>query len=200
LNSNEELVDSLLRSGFLHSLKVIKTFKSVDRGFFVDPSIAYIDSALPFLSVTTSQPSVIALCVEKAEIKDKDNVLEIGSGSGYQTAILSKLASNGIVTSLEIKGEVFKNVKNKIERLGLKNVEFFLSDGKNGFKKNAPYDVIICSAAIKDIPKTWLDQLKNGGRLLAPVGVEKQWLVLIRKQGSFFSKERLLPVVFIPIQ
>lgn len=88
-------------------------------------------------------------------------MLEIGSGSGYQTAILSKLAFEGKITSLEIDKNVFESAKGRVKNLGLKNVGVFLADAKKGFKKNAPYDVITCGAVVKEIPKTWLDQLKD---------------------------------------
>ncbi|MBW2969913.1 protein-L-isoaspartate(D-aspartate) O-methyltransferase [Candidatus Woesearchaeota archaeon] len=180
--------------------RVIKVFKEVKREKFVLPQYkkqAYLDVALPIIAgQTISQPSTVILMLDALEVGKDMKVLEIGAGSGYNAALLGKLAKK--VYSIERIKELAEMAKKNLK--GIKNVEIIWADGKKGYEKEAPYDRIIVTAAAKTIPKKLLEQLKDNGTLLMPVGPEhSQELIRARKKGKKFHYEKLGGYVFVPL-
>ncbi len=185
------------------SKQVIAAFKQVPREEFVLPEwkeAAYEDSALPIIAgQTISQPSTVALMLDALEVKKGMKVLEIGAGSGYNAAVLSKIA--GKVYSIERIKELAEFAKKNLARAGIKNVNVIHADGKKGYAKEAPYDRIIVTAGAEKIPEALLKQLKDGGILLMPVGPEYgQELIRARRKGKDYLYEKLGGYVFVPLR
>ena len=185
------------------SKKVISAFKKVPREEFVLPEwkeAAYEDSALPIIAEQTiSQPSTVVLMLDALEVKEGMKVLEIGAGSGYNAALLSKIAEK--VHSIERIKELAAFAKKNLKKAGIKNVTVIHADGKKGYAKEAPYDRIIVTAAAEKIPDVLLKQLKNNGVLLMPVGPEYgQELIRVRKKGKDYFHEKLGGYVFVPLR
>jgi len=201
IRSNEELVEHLIRSGCLSDERVVKAFSKVDRAVFVPPELkdsAYFDTALPVaLGQTISQPLVVAVCTQALRLKPGDNVLEVGTGSGYQAAILAELVgAGGRVYSIERFSELTEYAR---ERVKNKNVEFVVGDGSKGLP-GKKFDAVLVTAACPRLPKPLLEQLKAGGRLVAPVSAGwAQDLVLVEKTRDGLKETTLLPVVFVPL-
>ena len=206
MKSNEELVEYLKEKGYLNDPKVIEAFLHVDRKFFVPEKykdLAYEDIVIPIKEgVTISQPCVLAVMIEALDVKPGMKVLEIGTGSGYSTAILSYLVGPaGKVISVEIDEEAYNYAKEKIEALGLKNVKLVLGDGSLGYPQEAPYDRIIIHASIHEIPPTLIWQLKEKGIIVAPIGTSwGQTLYRIVKHKEKLEKIPLLDVIFVPLK
>ena len=159
---------------------------------------AYGDHPVPIgEGQTISQPLIVAYMTECLELKGGERVLEIGTGSGYQAAILGELA--GEVYTIEIVPTLARRAKADLARLGYTNVFVREGDGYRGWPEKAPFDGIIVTAAPPTIPKPLLDQLKVGGRLVAPIGVDVQQLVRMTRTESGFREERLVPVRFVPM-
>jgi protein-L-isoaspartate(D-aspartate) O-methyltransferase len=206
-NELKEMVLYLRLNGFLKSEAVERALLSVDRYYFVPENLnafSYKDLALPIgHGQTISAPSVVALMLEKLEIKDGMNVLEVGTGSGYNAALLAELVGpKGRVTTIETLPELAKLAKENIKKLNkdYENIEFVVGDGSKGYPPNAPYDAIAVTAAMPWLDKSHplIKQLAPHGKLIAPVGDEYyQNLILYdRKRDSF---ESVLPVVFVPL-
>ncbi|WP_319201203.1 protein-L-isoaspartate(D-aspartate) O-methyltransferase [uncultured Ilyobacter sp.] len=193
--------DQLIGRG-IKDAKVLKAMSSTPREEFVrerDKLVSYADTPLSIgWGQTISQPYIVAYMLERLDISEEHVVLEIGTGSGYEAAILSRLAKE--VVTIEIVEDLYKEAKNRLEDMGYKNIEVIKGDGYRGYEKKAPYDRIILSAAPTGIPETLVGQLAIGGKLIAPIGGLFQDLVLIEKDesGKIF-KERLLPVRFVPM-
>ncbi len=197
----EILIRKFERMGI--SKKVISAFKQVDREYFVLPEwkkAAYEDSALPIIAEQTiSQPSTVVLMLNALEVKEGMKVLEIGAGSGYNAALLSKLA--GKVYSIERIKKLAEFAKKNLKKAGIKNVKVIHADGKKGYAKEAPYDRIIVTAAAEKIPNVLLKQLKDEGVLLMPVGpAYGQELIRVRKKGKDYLYEKLGGYVFVPLR
>jgi protein-L-isoaspartate(D-aspartate) O-methyltransferase len=159
---------------------------------------AYGDHPVPIgEGQTISQPLIVAYMTECLELKGGEKILEVGTGSGYQAAILAEIA--GEVDTIEIVPSLAKRAKVDLARLGYKNVFVREGDGYRGWPEKAPFDGIIVTAAPPTIPQPLLDQLKVGGRLVVPVGVDVQQLVRITRTESGFREERLVPVRFVPM-
>jgi protein-L-isoaspartate(D-aspartate) O-methyltransferase len=159
---------------------------------------AYGDHPVPIgEGQTISQPLIVAYMTECLELKGGERVLEVGTGSGYQAAILAEIA--GEVDTIEIVPSLAKRAAADLARLGYSNVFVRQGDGYRGWPEKAPFDGIIVTAAPPTIPKPLLEQLKVGGRLVAPVGVDVQQLVRITRTESGFSEEKLVPVRFVPM-
>ncbi len=185
------------------SRNVISAFKQTPREEFVLPEwrdAAYEDSALPIIAEQTiSQPSTVVIMLDALEVKEGMKVLEIGAGSGYNAALLSKLA--GQVYSIERIKELAEFAKKNLKKAGIKNVTVIHADGKKGYAKEAPYDRIIVTAAAEKIPDVLLKQLKDGGVLLMPVGPEYgQELIRVRRKGKEYFHEKLGAYVFVPLR
>ena len=199
--SKESLLIQFERMGI--SKKVISAFKKVPREEFVLPEWkeeAYEDTPLPIIAgQTISQPSTIVLMLDALEVKDGMKVLEIGAGSGYNAAFLSKLEAK--VYTIERIKELAEFAKKNLKRTGIKNVTVIHADGRKGYAKEAPYDRIIVTAAAEKIPEALLEQLKDGGVLLMPVGPEYgQELIRVRRKGKEHSYEKLGGYMFVPLR
>lgn len=182
--------------------RVLDAMREIPRHLFIPDELgaaAYHDRPLPIGSgQTISQPYIVGLMTSLLELKQNDKVLEIGAGSGYQAAILSKLARS--VITVERLPEIASKAKSMMQRLGISNVNVVVGDGTLGYAPDAPYDGIIITAASPDIPPPLVDQLADTGRLVAPVGPrDLQQLVRIRKQGDRISHETFGGVVFVPL-
>jgi len=158
------------------------------------------DTALPIVAEQTiSQPSTVVSMLDALEVGTGMKVLEIGAGSGYNAALLSKLAKK--VYSIERIKELVELARKNLKKAGIKNVNVIHADGKKGYAKEAPYDRIIVTAAAKKIPDTLLKQLKNGGVLLMPVGPEYgQELIRVRRKGKDYLYEKLGGYMFVPLR
>jgi len=182
--------------------RVLSAMRELPRHLFVpEPyrSAAYQDSPLPIgQGQTISQPYIVARMTELLQISPEDRVLEIGTGSGYQAAILGKLASE--VVSLERIPEVAEMAKKNLESLGLSNVRVVVTDGTEGYPERAPYNAILVTASTPEVPRPLMDQLAEGGRLVAPVGSrDLQELVRLVRKGGEFLRESYGGVVFVPL-
>jgi protein-L-isoaspartate(D-aspartate) O-methyltransferase len=160
---------------------------------------AYDDGPLPIgFGQTISQPYVVAFMTQKLEPQPSDRVLEVGTGSGYQAAVLAGLVKE--VYSIEIVPELAKRAEADLQRLGYKNVHVRAGDGYKGWPEAAPFDAIIVTCAPEDVPNPLISQLKDGGRMIIPVGPRSdQQLVLLRKQGDRLEQRAVLPVRFVPM-
>ena len=196
-----QLVETLKAKG-IREPAVLKAISEVPRHLFVPEGVrhrAYEDSALPIASgQTISQPYVQARSLEVAGLTGREKVLEIGTGSGYQTALIGRLAS--MVFSVERVESLARVARAALESAGVRNVTVLVGDGTLGWNAYAPYDAIIVSAASPEVPQPLLRQLADGGKLVIPLGDrEYQTLTLIQKQGDDFSRTSLGDVRFVPL-
>ncbi len=180
---------------------VINAMLTVKRHLFVPEklkSFAYEDHPLPIgCDQTISQPYIVALMTELLEVKKTHRVLEVGTGSGYQAAILSLLADS--VFTIEIIPELAHSAEKRLDSLGYKNVLVKAGDGYKGWKEHAPFDGIIVTCAPKEVPPPLLEQLITGGKMVIPVGSYYQELLLITKDSSGTSEKSIIPVRFVPM-
>jgi protein-L-isoaspartate(D-aspartate) O-methyltransferase len=182
--------------------RVLDAMRRVPRHLFVskgDEDYAYDDGALPIgLGQTISQPYIVALMTELARIRPTDKVLEIGTGSGYQAAVLGELAAS--VYSIEIIDSLARRAAERLKELGYKNIVVLCGDGYKGWPDQAPFDAIIVTAAPPEIPEELVRQLAPGGRMVIPVGTSVQNLIVIRKNADgTTSTEEHIPVRFVPM-
>jgi protein-L-isoaspartate(D-aspartate) O-methyltransferase len=201
-NSHEGLVHLIEREG-TNDERVLDAVRRIDRADFVPEGLeaeAYLDRpvALPDHQ-TTSQPSLIARMIEAAAIGPDDVVLEVGTGYGYQTALLGLLARR--VYSIERHERLARAAEKNLERAGIENVSVFVGDGWKGLPDKAPFDAIVVSAAASEVPKALVDQLSDGGRLVIPVARRRSDDVLLfEKQGDQLREVRLVtPARFVPL-
>lgn len=199
-----DLINYLKNSRFLNDKKVEDAFRNIPRHEFVPSSeldYAYYNEPLPIKkNQTISQPAVVSRMTEWLDVRQGQKVLEIGTGSGWQTAILSYLVGQGTVYSVEIKPELVKFAQENLEKLGINNVNMILSDGSIGYSKASPYDRIMITAACTEIPLPLLDQLADGGLLIAPVGDSSQSLVLLQKtRKGIIEIKNESHYVFVPL-
>jgi protein-L-isoaspartate(D-aspartate) O-methyltransferase len=173
----------------------------VPRHEFVPPDLvesAYEDNALPLkLGQTISQPYIVAYMTQALELRGTERVLEIGTGSGYQAAVLAKIVPE--VYTIEILPELKEQAAAVLSKLGFRNVHFRVGDGYLGWPEQAPFDRIIVTAAPREIPHALIDQLKVGGRLVIPVGVSDQNLIVVEKKESGITSRTTIPVRFVPM-
>ena len=182
--------------------RVLAVMGKVPRHEFVRPALrsqAYGDHPLPIgHGQTISQPFIVAFMTEKLNPKPTDKVLEIGTGSGYQAAVLAGLVSN--VYTIEIVEPLAKRAEADLKRLGYTNVMVKAGDGYKGWPEAAPFDAVIVTCAPDHVPQPLVDQLKEGGRMMIPVGPAfNQELYLLRKKGGKAEKQAVLPVRFVPM-
>ena len=197
--ARQEMVSRQLRARGIHDDRVLAAMARVPREKFVAPgweSDAYTDQPLPIGGgQTISQPYVVARMAELAEIQPDDHVLDVGVGSGYQTAIVAVLA--GRVSGVEIRGELAAEAEKRFAELGLE-VAIRVGDGGYGWPERAPFDAILVAAAATRVPAPLLAQLADGGRLVLPEGDSwRQELVRYRRRGDDFTREELGPVRFV---
>ena len=197
------MVESQLRERGISDERLLAAMSKVPRHEFVSQqnwNEAYADHPIPIAEKqTTSQPYMIAAMIQAAEIKPEDCVLEIGAGSGYQTALLAELASQ--VFAVERYPSLAETAQHTLERLGYRNAKIVTGDGSLGLPEAAPYDAIIVSAAAPRVPQALMDQLAVGGRLLIPVGeADQQVLQLIQRNADCSTSVRTLEGCrFVPL-
>ena len=196
------LIMQLRRRG-IRTTRVLRAVELVPRDLFVDPAFAehaYQDIALPIeCGQTISQPYVVAYMTEKLEVEDRHKVLEIGTGSGYQAAVLSHVCRR--LYTIERWRELQKAAERRFTKLGIANITSIIGDGWLGWPPQAPFDRIIVTAAAADPPRALLEQLKVGGRMIIPLGESRdsQSLVQIDKTDAGIEETALLPVRFVPL-
>ena len=204
-SQREQMVERQIRRRGVRDERLLDALRSVPRHLFVPPdsrALAYEDHPLSIgYGQTISQPYIVAFMSENLKVREGQNVLEVGCGSGYQAAILSYLGAN--VTSLERIPQLAKMAKGNLQAAGFADVEVLSSDGTVGYEENAPYDRILVTAAGPEVPSTLYAQLKPGGILLLPVGGRwSQELVRIEKAagpGDRDKREKILSCVFVPL-
>lgn len=192
-----------LRRQGITDTRTLGAMEAVPREMFVSSHFrdkAYEDHALPIeKDQTISQPTIVATMTMMLDVNDRHTVLEIGTGSGYQAAVLAKLARR--VHSIERHRELFEVAQARFEALGLRNITTHFGDGAKGWPHAAPYDRIIVTAASPVIQPAWNEQLADGGIMVLPLGetVADQHLVKVLKEGDKLHLEHLMPVRFVPL-
>ncbi len=199
--ARHEMVERQIVARGVRDPRVLDAMRRVPRHLFVPASEAphaYEDRPLPIgSSQTISQPYIVAFMTEQLRLKGTEKVLEIGTGSGYQTAVLSLLASQ--VYSIEIRPELARTAEDRLRSLGYRNVEVRAADGYRGWPEKGPFDGILVTAAPEKVPPPLLDQLAPGGRMVIPVGGFYQELKVIERQADgTFAERSVLPVRFVP--
>jgi len=200
--TRDRLVERL-RQGGIRSTAVLEQIRNVPRHLFVDEALAsraYEDTALPIgLGQTISQPFVVARMTEALlDGFDGESVLEIGTGCGYQTAVLAPLVKK--IYTVERIRELYQKTRQRLRDLNIYNVQFRPGDGWEGWAKYAPYDGILVAAAAVEVPQKLLEQLAPGGRLIIPVGPSgKQDLIMVVRRGDQYEQESLGAVSFVPL-
>lgn len=197
-----DMVEYHLRRRGVKDERVLQAFLKIPRHKFVQPQDlwqAYEDYPLPIgFGQTISQPYMVAIMTELLELKGNERVLEIGTGSGYQAAILAELAHE--VVTIERIPELARRAEQILRELGYTNVKVVIGDGSKGYLNDAPYDGIVVTAAAPNVPEVLLQQLKDGGRLVIPVGTQSlQELVRVIRQGDHFKRQNFGSCMFVPL-
>jgi protein-L-isoaspartate(D-aspartate) O-methyltransferase len=200
----EAMVERQLRRRGITEPEILDAFRAVPREKFISEEyahLAYGDHPLPIeANQTISQPYIVALMIQAARIKPSDKVLEVGAGSGYAAAVISRIAAR--VIGIERQQELIGVARERLERLGYDNVAIVEGDGTRGCPEHAPFDAILAAASGSHVPKPWVDQLSDGGRIVMPVG-EPGWvqeLVKVTKEsGGKLNQENLGGVRFVPL-
>ena len=197
-----KMVEEQILGRGIKDLSVMEVLSRVPRHLFVNSSLqhrAYGDCPLPIgENQTISQPYIVALMTQVLDLKGGERVLEIGTGSGYQTAILAELASH--VFTIERVKPLVKKTKELLEGLKYKNIVFKTFDGTYGWRDQSPFDAILISAAAPSIPKSLIEQLADKGRLVAPVGErESQDLIVLNKNGNKVMERKIGSCKFVPL-
>jgi protein-L-isoaspartate(D-aspartate) O-methyltransferase len=200
----EAMVERQIESRGIRDPKILEAFRAVPREAFIAQEyadLAYGDHPLPIeAGQTISQPYIVALMMDAAEIKAGDKVLEVGAGSGYAAAVISRIASR--VIAIERKGELVRVARERMQRLGYDNVEIVEGDGTRGWPDGAPFDAIVAAASGSHVPKPWIEQLAEGGRIVMPVG-EPNWIQKLvkvtRGPAGKLITEDLGGVRFVPL-
>jgi protein-L-isoaspartate(D-aspartate) O-methyltransferase len=197
----EKMVETQIKARGVKDPRVLSALLKVERHRFVPDKYlgsAYSDQPLPIgEGQTISQPYIVALMTELLELKGNDKVLEIGTGSGYQAAILAELARE--VYTIEIIEPLASTARERLSELGYQNVKVKAGDGYLGWPEVAPFDAIIVTAAPDHIPKPLIEQLKEGGRMVLPVGTFTQELKKIVKRSGRMETIDVIPVLFVPM-
>jgi protein-L-isoaspartate(D-aspartate) O-methyltransferase len=197
----ERMVETQIKARGVKDPRVLAAMLKVERHLFVPRDLhptAYSDQPLPIgEGQTISQPYIVALMTELLDLKGDDKVLEVGTGSGYQAAILAELAKE--VYSIEIIEKLAISAEKLLFDLGYKSIKVKAGDGYLGWPEVAPFDAIIVTCAPDHIPKPLMDQLKEGGRMVIPVGEFTQELKKIVKRGGKLETTNVIPVIFVPM-
>jgi protein-L-isoaspartate(D-aspartate) O-methyltransferase len=199
--AREAMVATQIASRGIHDPKTLAALRKVPRHLFVPPATAaqaYEDHPLPIgHGQTISQPYIVAFMTEALGLTGGESVLEVGTGSGYQAAVLAEIAAH--VRTIEIVAPLAEEAAALLKRLGYANVEVRAGDGYQGWPEAAPFDAIMVTAAAPRVPEPLKQQLKDGGRLILPVGDEWQELVVVTRRGDRFEEKQVLPVRFVPM-
>jgi protein-L-isoaspartate(D-aspartate) O-methyltransferase len=199
----EQMVEEQIITRGIHTPMILKAMRTIPRHRFVPVkyrSLAYTDQPLPIgEEQTISQPYVVAFMTDVLEVEPHFRVLEIGTGSGYQAAVLAELVKE--VCTVEIVSVLAERSRELLAELGYHNVYFKVDNGRQGWLEKAPFDRIIVTAASENIPDDLIRQLKPNGKMIIPVGngFWSQNLVLVTRQKKGFSREKILPVRFVPL-
>jgi protein-L-isoaspartate(D-aspartate) O-methyltransferase len=196
------MVDQQLRSRDVRDLRVLEAMLQVPRHRFVpqgEVERAYWDGPLPIgQGQTISQPYIVGLMTQLAQPLESAVALDIGTGSGYQAAVLSLLCTH--VYSIEIHEALADSARERLGQLGFKNITVKAGDGYGGWPEHAPFDAIIVAAAPEHVPQPLIDQLKPGGRLVIPVGRYHQGLIVVHKNADgSVRRQQIIPVAFVPM-
>lgn len=199
----QTMVEEQLISRGIHNQNVLDAFLTVDRKLFLPPDkswLAYADQPVSIgYSQTISQPYVVAYMTEKMELTKESKVLEIGTGCGYQTALLAELSDS--VYSVEVIPELISLAKQNLSKVNIQNIQIFQGNGREGLAQHAPFSHIIVTAGSQDIPQKLVNQLSHDGKMIIPIGknLHSQELILITKKKDTISQKTLLPVRFVPL-
>lgn len=196
----EQLIEVLRRD--ISDERVLQALRDTPREMFVPEDIrqfSYMNIPLGIgYDQTISQPYIVALMCEILDVRESDIVLDIGTGSGYHAAVLSRLCDR--VISIEVVPELAIQAKQRLNELGYENIDVIVGDGREGYKATAPYDKITSAAATTEIPNEWKEQLKEGGRIVAPIVVDDtQRLMSFTKENSALTSEEHGIVRFVPL-
>ncbi len=195
------MVDLQIRRRGVTDPRVLRAMETVPRHAFVPPELrhlAHADEPLPIgEGQTISQPYIVAYMTEALGLQGGEKILEIGTGSGYQTAVLAEIVRE--VFTVEVVEALSQRAEEVLGRLGYGNIRFRVGDGSRGWPEEAPFDAILVTAAPPDVPEALKQQLAPGGRLVLPVGVQAQDLCRITRTAKGFQRETLLPVRFVPL-
>lgn len=199
--TRERLVQRLIDQG-ITNIAVLDVMRNVPRHLFLDEAMAhraYEDTALPIgFQQTLSQPYIVARMTELLiGGRDPGKILEIGSGSGYQSAVLAGLVDE--VYALERIKPLLQSARKRVRQLKLRNVQMRHGDGYDGWAAQAPFDGILAAAAADEVPEALLEQLAPGGRLIMPVGGREQHLVIVDRSKTGFERRQIEPVHFVPL-
>lgn len=197
-----DMVENQIVSRGIQNAKVVEAMLKVKRHLFVPENYlnsAYGDNPIPIeQGQTVSQPYMVALMTELLNPKTGQKILEIGTGSGYQTAVLAETNSN--IYTIEIIEDIALSARKTLEELEYHNIKYKIGDGYKGWEENAPYEGIIVTAAPIEIPERLIDQLSLHGRLVIPVGESSQELLLIEKTTEGITRKRITSVRFVPMK
>jgi protein-L-isoaspartate(D-aspartate) O-methyltransferase len=195
------MVEYQIRRRGVKDRKVLRAMLKVPRHLFVPEQmkeLAYGDEPLPIgEGQTISQPYIVAYMTEALRLRGRERVLEIGTGSGYQTAILAEIVRE--VYTVELIPELSARARGVLDKLGYRNIQFRVGDGTLGWPEHAPFDAILVSAAPASVPPALVEQLKPGGKMIIPVGTDFQELVLVTRKETGWDEQRLIGVRFVPL-
>jgi len=199
--ARERMVSTQIAARDVRDARTLAALRKVPRHLFVPTPLvgqAYDDHPLPIGGgQTISQPYIVAFMTEALGLEGGEKVLEIGTGSGYQAAVLAEIAAR--VFTIEIVAPLAEQARQRLADLGYTNVSVRSGDGYAGWPEEAPFDAIMITAAAPRIPEPLKEQLRDGGRMILPVGEDYQELVVVRRNGARFDQERVLPVRFVPM-
>jgi len=199
--ARERMVRDSIESHDIRDARVLAAMREVPRHEFVPPETrarAYDDSPVPIgFGLNVSQPYIVAAMTEAAHVGPHNRVLEIGTGSGYQAAVLAELGAK--VTTLEINHGLAERTRQVLAKLGLRDVDLHEADGYFGWKGGAPYDAILVTCAARNVPQPLIEQLKIGGRLVMPIGEDDQELDVFTRTPDDLDVRSLFPVRFGPM-
>lgn len=197
----ERMVETQIEARGVKGDKVLGAMRKVPRHLFVPENMklyAYRDEPLVIgEGQTISQPYIVAYMTEALQLKGHERILEVGTGSGYQAAVLAEIVQE--VFSVELLESLSLKAQDTLKRLEYKNIHFRIGDGTLGWKERAPYDAIMVTAAPAKVPKALQEQLTIGGKMIIPVGAAFQELVLLTREKRKYKKKILLPVRFVPL-